>query len=272
MLIFNNNLGRLGNQMFTYATLTAICRRKNIKNYIFTHLGSLQYFELTPRENVISKFKIDFLLKTLFRLFFIPRVRYMDHSKQYSDAELDFSGTKYISAGLQGESYFKDIEGEIKDRFSIKPQYQQRANAIYAEFQDGLKNVCVHIRRGDYLTFMGKNFAVPLSYYQQALENLSPKTHRFIFITDDREYVQQQFGQFPHTYFSQENEITDFQLMMKAEICILANSTFSWWAAWLNSNPNKRVTIPRYFMGIQEKVEFPNGIIPPDWIQIPNKD
>lgn len=268
MLIFNNNLGRLGNQMFTYATITAICRRKNIKNYLFTHLGSLDYFELTPREHFIAKYKIDFLLKILFRLFFIPRVRYMDHAVQYSDSELDFSGTKYVSAGLQGESYFKDIELEIRKRFVIKAKLQERASNIYSEFQDGLKNVCVHVRRGDYLTFMGKNFSVPMSYYTQALEGLNPETHRFIFITDDREYVQQQFGHLPHTYFSQENEITDFQLMMKAEICIIANSTFSWWAAWLNPHPNKQITIPRYFMGIQEKVEFPKGVIPKEWAQL----
>jgi hypothetical protein len=268
MLLFNNNLGRLGNQLFTYATLTAICKRKGIHSYYFSRLGRLTCFDLTPREHFVHKWKMDTVLKALFRLLLLPRVRYMDHTRTYSDQELHFLGTKYITAALQGEGYFKDIESEIRRRFHIQPPYAARADEIYNSFTPSLKNVCVHVRRGDYLSYKGNDYSVPLSYYQKALSSFDQTIHRFVFISDDIDYVKEHFEHFPHTYFSMENEITDLQLMIKADHCVIANSTFSWWGAWLNPKLDKQVFVPKYFMGIQEKIEFPKGIIPLSWTQI----
>ncbi len=268
MLLFNNNLGRVGNQLFTYATLTAVCRRKGIGSYYFSSLGSLTHFELVPKEHRVSKWKIDLFLKVAFRLFFVRRVRYMDHRRTYLDQELDFRGTKYLSVALQGENYFKDIEDEIRMRFRVKPPFNFKADEIYGKFSPFLPNVCVHVRRGDYLNFEGKDYTVPMAYYEKALSFFEPDTHRFVFISDDIAYVKNHFAHLPHTYFSTENEITDLQLMMKADHCVIANSTFSWWGAWLNPKLGKQVFVPKYFMGIADRVEFPAGIIPSGWHQI----
>jgi hypothetical protein len=100
------------------------------------------------------------------------------------------------------------------------------------------------------------------------LSQFSQENHRFIFISDDIGYVKEHFGSFKNVYYSSQNEITDFQLMMYADICVTANSTFSWWGAWLNEKPTKKIYVPKYFMGISDKTEFPSQIIPKNWIQV----
>ena len=150
---------------------------------------------------------------------------------------------------------------------SIRPEYKVKI----ADFTGNNKpNIVVHVRRTDYVTFGGPhvggiNLTLPLSYYQDALKQLPCEECNVLFLSDDIDFVKQHF-QFENAIYVQGNsEIGDFQLIMQADYLVLANSSFSWWGAYLNTVV-KKVIAPKYWLGIKINKEYPAGIVNSDWI------
>lgn len=164
---------------------------------------------------------------------------------------------------LQDEKYFKKYEEEI--------------HQMYGEGIGMLPYVSIHVRRGDYLT-SGKNFYVDLcktDYYEKAIE-LFPNKNFLVFCRDgqgeeqdklDKEWCIDYFnklipGRFQ--FMSSDDYVEDFNMMASCQSNIMANSSFSWWAAWLNPNFSKKIIAPREW--------FTDGInrisIPELWTKI----
>lgn len=152
---------------------------------------------------------------------------------------------------VQDEAYFAPFAEELKQRFGegvgFMPNY-----------------VSIHVRRGDYVN---NSFHWDLSetdYYEKAMVLFPDK--QFIVFSDDIAWCKQQ-DIFKDCAFSEnEDEVTDFNIMASCESNIIANSTFSWWAAYINPCPAKKIVAPR------EDTWFRDGIIrikmPPTWVQI----
>lgn len=140
---------------------------------------------------------------------------------------------------LQDEKYFRPYSDEIKQRFGT--------NIGFTNY------VGIHVRRGDYVN---SNFHWDLSetdYYDKAMCLFVDK--KFIVFSDDIEWCKTQ-EVFKDCAFSEGNsEIEDFNMLASCESIIMANSSFSWWAAYLCPNPNKRIIAPR------EDTWFKDGII-----------
>jgi hypothetical protein len=96
----------------------------------------------------------------------------------------------------------------------------------------------------------------------------------FILLSDDTEFAKNNLSDkikqmFPNddVLVSNNNEIVDFQIILNADYCIIANSTFSWWATYLNIK-KKKAYVPKFFLGFKIKREYPINVIPDDWIKV----
>lgn len=157
----------------------------------------------------------------------------------------------YIFEGRwTNENYFKCVEKEIKESFSFKPQLNKR-NQKYLEEIQASNSISLHIRRGDFE--QNGFYLLPLSYYIDALKIIkknNPQVKLFLF-TDEPELIEKEF-KFEDNYTivtgnNRDNSYIDMQLMAACKHNIIANSTFSFWGAYLNKNPNKIVVAPNRF-------------------------
>lgn len=157
----------------------------------------------------------------------------------------------------QTEKYFKFCRDAILTYFNYpwKPQ-------------PGV--VSVHVRRGDYLRLPQKHPAVPAAWYEMAMERFPG--HEFRFFSDDIEWCKTTFRNHRNVTFSEGKSIEDDLIgITHCEHHISSASTFSWWGAWLNQNPNKRVIIPsRWFMPQEEAKLDVHDIVPEEWERLPN--
>jgi hypothetical protein len=119
-----------------------------------------------------------------------------------------------------------------------------------------------------HLNLGGDDLSLPLEYYTQAVSKYDRKPVHFVFLTDDLDFVEENFQAITNKTISNDSEIMDFQHLLNAGECIISNSTFSWWGAWLNNKPNKVIYAPKYFLGWRIKKESPWKIYPDNWIQI----
>ena len=258
--------------MFIYAFARANYEKNKIP-YCLSYLGSLKYFHLTYEDRFFNIFK-----KIYFKLFFDnnPNTISINADDCWTDhSALSFdSGKNYVISGyFQGELYFTNIKNKLHELFKIRSKYKLHCKNIMKIIPD----VSVHIRRGDYNYIEGTediggpNLTLPKSFYREAIEKYA-REKTIAFLSDDIQLVKNWFKDIRHAHFISNSEIIDFQVIMNSPICIISNSTFSWWAAWLNKNEHKKVIAPKYFLGFNVKKEFPSNIIPSDWIQLEVKD
>ena len=145
---------------------------------------------------------------------------------------------------FQTEKYFKHIEGEIREDFSFNAELQESCQ----EFIDSLKSktIALHVRRGDYVN--NPNHPVQtLEYYQQALNNL-PYVKVLIFTDDENWCNQQELFSGDRFMISQNSSVdADLCLMSLCDYHIIANSSFSWWGAWLARS--EKIIAPKNWFG-----------------------
>ena len=151
----------------------------------------------------------------------------------------------------QTEKYFKEFRDEVIEAMGY-PWHPR----------DGL--VSVHVRRGDYLRLTQKHPPVPVSWYEEAMRRFPG--YAFRFFSDDIAWCKETFGHRSDVSFSEGNlEEQDLIEMSWCEHHICSASTFSWWGAWLNRNPQKRIIIPRLWFQPGYRKTDTKDIVPPEW-------
>ena len=277
--------GRLGNQLFQYAFIYAASKKLNTGYYIDQYVEHSivdKYFQNTGGNYFTQLFKIKGF-KNIFG-FYLRRsyYRYLALWGKFSIVECDYERTETEIAlrnntiyhgYFQSELFFNRFEELIRDKFAIKEIFVNQFNLLFRSLHQNNSIVTIHIRRADYqnlghLNLGGDDLSLPLEYYKKAISKFDGQNIHFVFISDDLNFVSQNFKELTNKTISVESEIIDFQHLLNADGCIISNSTFSWWGAWLNKNPDKVVYAPKYFMGWRIKKETPIEIYPKEWIQI----
>lgn len=280
--------GRLGNQMFEYAFAYAEAKKHRTMFFFIKEGAPLiiyEYFKLET--NIFYVLDRLFFNTDRFSLLFSHYLRrkFYDIIKKIyirdtlfigSDEDpLDFESlqNKTLYKGhFQSQIYFRNYANEIRDKFQIKKKFLLNYKKKY-NHPAGKKIIAIHIRKADYLNLshlnLGKqDLSLPLQYFKKIIESIHEKNNFYIFVSDDIELIKPHFGYLEKTLFSNDVEIHDFLHLLFADTVIISNSTFSWWAAYLNSNPNKVVYCPKYFLGYAVKREHPMKIYPEEWHQI----
>lgn len=158
----------------------------------------------------------------------------------------------------QSEKYFKEIDLQIRKEFTLKNPLSQNAEKILEQIKNNQNSISIHIRRGDYVNNPETNKyhgTCSLEYYEKAInlikEKNSPQTPNqmpnFYIFTDDPKWAKENL-KIENAVFVSDFNLEDYEemfLMSKCKHNIIANSTFSWWGAWLNEKPDKIVIAPK---------------------------
>ena len=286
-------MGGLGNQMFQYA----LGRRLSLlhKTDLFidtsfldklspTHVKreyELGIFDLPvsiAEADVLNKFesirkssiksRLQPLLPNL-----LPFHIVREPSHAFNEEILQSPSNSLLIGYWQTEEYFIDIEDVIRKDFTLKKTLDDRNSAI-AEKINSTNSVSVHVRRGDYILNekIQKHHGIcDTAYYSKAVELISgiqKNTELFLF-SDEPEWVKQNMKfDLPVNYIDNTGEAgyIDMQLMSLCKHNIIANSSFSWWGAWLNNNEEKVVIAPEKWFA--DKTIDTKDVIPAGWVKI----
>lgn len=286
-------IGGLGNQMFQYATARKLSQKKYAKLKFDTNGLSL---ESTPREYSLGVFNIqesfasleeieslknwqdDYISLILKKIGFFPKIFtkktfIVEKSFRFDPEILDLKDNVYLQGYWQTEKYFEDVENVIRREFTLKEEYSIENKEITKEIKNS-NAVSVHVRRGDYAKDQKTNKfhgLCPIDYYNDAIKKIAKKIEKPIFyvFSDDIDWVKKNLKfNYPVRYVS-NGILKDYEELMLMSYCkhnIIANSSFSWWGAWLNSNPEKIVIAPKKWFN-DPNVDT-SDLIPENWIRI----
>lgn len=176
----------------------------------------------------------------------------------------------YLNGDWQSENYFLDYELIIRNDFTFPAIIPASLNYSLLKAIQNTNSVSVHVRRGDYLSSTTHQ-PTSAAYYTKAIEMMKSKVSNPVFFvfSDDIAWCQHNLdmpnAQYVNHNFGSQSYI-DMQLMSRCRHNVIANSSFSWWGAWLNNNPDKNVIAPKMWL---EKLNIKaNKIVPSKWIII----
>ena len=263
MIGFNalGQFGRLGNQMFQFAALKGIARNRGFEYCIPPTKNQNEWTD----HQLFNPFKLS--NTTQLNVQFIDADRPIVVEGSFSFDEKLFSGCPdwvSIQGYFQTEKYFKHIKDEIKGDFSFKDEIFDPCNEMLSDLNSPIS---LHIRRTDYVT-NPNHTALGLDYYEKALKEFDKASTVLVF-SDDPEWCNQQdiFSEDRFLIAEGNSNYVDLCLMTLCSKHIIANSSFSWWGAWL-SEQEKVVAPSGWFKGSNNEHLDTKDIIPEDWMVI----
>lgn len=267
-------MGRLGNQMFQYAlakSLQAAGRDVAMDSTMLPYDGNHNELGIFPhvaeemREadpqlvKLIGDCNKSLLCKIKRKAVGYKRTHIREQGYAYHP-ELSGLDNVYLDGYWQTEKYFINIEDEIRRLYTF-PWIEDLHNRHLAEKIQGCNSVSIHIRRGDYLNAqnapMHGNICTK-AYYDNAIYYVNERVSapQFFVFTDDAEWARSEYGSRSGYTIVDVNRggqsFRDMQLMSLCRHNIIANSSFSWWGAWLNQNRDKIVVAPPKWFNLAE--------------------
>lgn len=261
--------GRLGNQMFQYASMKGIAKNRGFQYCI---PDGIDYNEFAQHEK-LPVFGVGG--HHLFNIFDLKKNNIVINSviNTYTHKEQQFSFDPLLfnacpdNLDLRGyfhsEKYFKHIRSEILEDFTLI----NVSDELKAKLNEIGDYVSIHVRRGDYVWSQKDYILLDETYYKKAMDLFPNFT--FIVISDDIEWCKSQ-PMFEGCIFADTgSRNNDLYIMKNAKHNINANSSFSWWGGWLNENNDKIVVTPKLWFGPNlVHQNYNNDLIPEGWIKV----
>ena len=286
--------GGIGNQMFQYAAAFALANKHRTQlkldiNYLLDK--SKRYFRHTHREYALDVFNIKAEIATPEEItrFTIPRIgnKYFYHLKKrifksynvFAESDVraqdDFLGIPsdaYLEGFWQNVSYFQHIRDLILEEFSVDEPLPDYCADIVKKIKN-CNSVCVVFRRGDYVGHPELDITT-LDYYYSAINILqnNKETLTYFIFSDDIPWCKTNFRpkdveiEFVDQIYTGPKAQYYLQLMIACKKYIIPNSTYPWWAAWLNDDQGKVIIAPKKWF--KSQIADINPIVPNDWITL----
>jgi hypothetical protein len=263
MIYFRNigYMGRLGNQMFQLSAAIGIAKERGFEAGIpienctreigsgpidlKTGLPMNVKCDLLDCFNVPSKYLIPFNEIN-------PQYIYHEGDFKFNPQVLSLVENTDLSGYFQTEKYFKKYREEILEIFTFKEEYLKEAKSFIEKIHSlsmGKDIVSLHVRRGDYTLYPNHHPVCSDDYYQSSIGKFDLKNSLFLVFSDDIEWCKKKFEGENFIFSDTNNPYTDLAIMSMCDHHIIANSSFSWWGAWLNRSEGKRVIAPSRWFG-----------------------
>lgn len=272
----------LGNQLFQYALGRSISYKKGtilkLDTSAFDRNYKFRNYQLDKYNIVKNDFTFieNFVYSNFYRIIKKIITKFNLKNKFYKNIywekkEFDFDSnvfkvnSNYFFGYWQDFRYFKDIRTILLDEFKLLEHLNSNNSQVMQEIKS-TQSISLHVRRGDYLNITHQQVC-DLEYYKKAIDLITTeiKNPHFFIFSDDIEWVKENLQiNYDKTFvdFNQNNPEYDLELMKSCKHNIIANSTFSWWGAWLNNNESKIVISPKYW---QSGFLTPTGLIDTNW-------
>lgn len=288
-MIIAELFGGLGNQMFQYATarrLAYVHRTKlkldvsafnsqTLRKYALNCFDIQEAFASQDEINKYKPWKMKLSKRIIAKIKKIaspqPYFFVKERFHQFDSEILNLPNNVYLSGYWQSEKYFEDIKTIILKDFQIKIP-QTCKNKTLSKIIESCNSVSIHIRRSDYVTnpkvskFMD---VCGIDYYHFCIHQITRNLNKpnFFVFSDDPEWVKGKLKtKSPMVIIDcngTENVFEDLRLISQCKHNIIANSSFSWWGAWINKNPNKIVIAPKIWSK-NLKMNC-KDVVPKDW-------
>jgi Glycosyl transferase family 11 len=282
----------LGNQLFQYAAGRSFAKRYAGSLRIACQPPSQQVADGAPRPLLLHEFNITGRVaqKTkIDRLVLSTKPRYASAARIaraalcaevireeptqflfHPEVELAHqTRIAYFVGYWQSHQFAQDIESELRKEFRLRTPLTGKNLELANRIRSARMPVSVHLRRGDYATAFGSGVLLPLDYYTRAVQHIAAVEQdcTFFVFSDDKGFAREWARGRSNFVVVDHNDSEllaheDMRLMSLCRHNIIANSSFSWWGAWLNQNPDKRVIAPAQWLGHEtEKTD----LLPGDW-------
>lgn len=286
-------LGGLGNQMFQFATGRAVAHRLNAELLLdvsaFMHYDLRRYeldsWAIGARSATADELAYacvspgrPSLIRRLMQAagFGVPMNRFQEASFAYDPRILTVKDPAYLDGYFQSALYFSDVAGLLRKEFALRAPVDERNAATRRQIEEADKTaVSLHIRRGDYVTNAHTaqyHGVCSLDYYRRAVAHVAEHCHapRFFVFSDDLDWVKDNlkidYEMVLVDANGPDNGAWDMALMMACRHHIIANSSFSWWGAWLNPHADKIIVAPQqWFSGAAHDTR---DLVPGDWVRL----
>lgn len=252
-------MGGLGNLMFQIAAAYVVSLRDNKEFICDTTDMMIPHKPYTSySDNIFRKIKFS---NNLFN-----QENVGENGFRYTPIP-KMDGNVKLVGHFQSEKYFIDYKNEILKLFEI----DENTNTFLLEKYGELLNqdTCsIHVRRGDYISLPNHHPLQPIDYYEKSVKIIGENKH-FLIFSDDIKWCEENFGFIKNkTFISNNLDYQDLYLMSMCNHNIIANSTFSWWGAWLNKNENKQVIAPTKWFGVTYSSFKTDDLYCNNWINI----
>ncbi len=259
MITYSNlgNYGNLGNQMFQYAAAKSAALNSSsifaipFENQKLTNYFNLdtKFYSLKQTAHLINKLK-----------------KYDEKNFNYDKRYESIEDNTDLIGYFQTEKYFKKYVDIIKKDFSFNENIKNLCNEKIKYFKQDKNLVSVHIRRTDYVNLQNFHPLCSLEYYKNAMDFF--KNSLFLIFSDDIDWCKKNIAYDNNVFIENQNPGEDLCLMSLCDHNIIANSSFSWWAAWLNNNKNKQIIAPKIWFGEGYSDKNTDDLYCEDWIKI----
>jgi len=178
-----------------------------------------------------------------------------------------------LSDNTSYKGYFQDayfssqVKSILYTHLSVQKKYSKLFHELFP-FVLSEKFAVLHIRFGDYANQAIEvnntkfNWSLPVEWYYSAIKYAKLGSMKLVIISDDLLLARNHFFEhYDNCYFPEGDSITHFQFLLRAETCIISNSSFAWWGAFLNQNKNRKVIAPKNWVGYNAGFEYPKGIM-----------
>jgi hypothetical protein len=266
-MIYCNLKGGLGNMLFQIAAAKSIAIDTNNDCSFPNLISHLQYLDSDGVYNPSLKHSSEYmqLLKNLKTTPIIEHVHYLEYPFEYIETQITKQNT-LIDGFFQSEKYFKHNRQEILDLLDFSFISKDYISEKYS-FIDSGRTTSIHVRRGDYVNHPNHHPTQSIEYYLNAIEILNEDTDLFVVFSDDINWCKKNLKLDNIIYIEDEKDYIELYLMKKCTNNITSNSSFSWWGAWLNENPSKKVVGPLKWFG--NAIQHNTGdVLPEKWIKI----
>ena len=258
-MIFVYPKGRMGNQMFQIAATYALSLDNNVDYLCGRHISGI-----TPSSLEVEKHRA-----TIFRNVMYGRLDnncsvVHDDSQSFIFEPIKYTPNMCLGGYYQSEKYFSHRSKEIKDLFSPSKPIRNIMQKKFSNLLNDSNTCSVHVRRGDYLKYKDYHYNLTNRYYHSCFTKMTPDTH-FVFFSDDITWCRNEFKDLNASFINTGFDVLDLHLMSCMKNNIIANSSFSWWAAWLNKNNDKKVLAPSVWFGEKNLHLSDKDLIPSDW-------
>ena len=258
------SIEQLGNQLFEIANCY----------YLSKKYGKQLIVKYNNKHKNIYLHELRSLSK-IFHILNIKSISTSDHISiheknfHYTPILLDYNENYSLTGHFQSELYFYNIKEFINDLFYLDKDDNDLLLELYNKytlhFNNEKKIISIHIRRTDYINCI----VLPISYYKKCIDYFGIDCNYLIF-SDDIKWCKENIllNSLLNKEFVQEKDYLELFLMSKCDHNIIANSTFSWWGAYLNKNPKKKVLYPNQWFNLNTIEYNNNTICPASWKKI----